>query len=330
MILNNNKISKVYLNSIFFIVTIIILQLSFNYNFFNAASDDFFDTHQKDSEALVLGKIISSKYENIINNKSMGKYSKDIKENYEMYYHDIKPNSDFMPYYSSFGLQGYIYSELDKLFTTFNISSYGKLSIMHFLTALGMSLSFAIFILLVKKEFGFFPAILLLVMVVFSQWLVVFAKNLYWIFFLNFIPFIYIWYKIQNIEFNNFSKSIYIGIFLLIFVKSLCGFEYLSTIFISLGIPLLYFSIKNKLGIKKFLKIGFLLYLSSFLGFFAAIFLHILQKIFFLGTFSQAINLLVYDILKRTHASPESVDLVFKRSLESSYSEVILQYRIKI
>lgn len=326
MILNNNKISKVYLNSIFFIVTIIILQLSFNYNFFHAASDDFFENHQKDSEALVVGKIISSKYENIFNDKSMGKYTEDIKGNYEMYYHGIKPNSDFISYYSSFGLQGYIYSGLDKLFTVFNIASYGKLSIMHFLTALGMSLSFAIFILLVKKEFGFFPAIVLLIMITYSQWLIVFAKNLYWIFFLNILPFVIVWWLLKNNERNQFSPKIYYLIFLLILIKSLCGFEYLSTIFISIGIPLIYFSILNNWSLADFIRRSIFFYISAFLGFFTSIFIYIIQKYFIFGSLSYVFEILRFIILKRTYGNSEEMPEILKKSLESDIGEVILKY----
>lgn len=329
MILNNKRISESCLSIIFFILTIIIFQLSFNYNFFHAASDDFFENHQKDSEALVIGKIINSKHENIFNNKSMGKYSNDVKENYEMYYNDIKPNSNFMPYYSSFGLQGYIYSGLDKLFTIFNLSAEKKINIMYFLTSLAMSLTFSTFVLLIKKEFGFFSAIVLLVGIIYSQWLVVFARNLYWLIFLLFLPFVYSWYVLKQEEnnlFQNLPKFFYIFIFLMIYLKSLSGFEYLSTIFISISIPFFYFYFKNNWKFNKLFKRLFLIYFTSFFAFFASILTFLLQKYLMLGSFNKALETLKMIILKRTYGNPAEGLELYRESLESNVGEVILKY----
>ena len=60
-------------NLFLFVVITFLLQLSFNYNFFNAASSSFFKNHQKDSEALVIGKIIDSRSNGIFNEKVVGR-----------------------------------------------------------------------------------------------------------------------------------------------------------------------------------------------------------------------------------------------------------------
>jgi hypothetical protein len=278
LISNVNKKSLL----LFFTITF-LLQLSFNYNFFNAASSSFFQNHQKDSEALVIGKIIDSRSNGIFNEKVLGRYAEEIQENYDFYINDKMPSNKISQYHSSFGFQGYLYSSIDKLLSFFNLSSKNKLDIMYFLTSLAMSLTFTVFIMLVKREFGIFSAILLLIGIVYSQWLVVFAKNLYWMTFLLFLPFVYIWYalkKEENSISENLPKQFYGFIFLIIYIKSLAGFEYLSTIFISLAIPFFYFYFKNSWKFKQLLKRLFFLYCSAFIAFFASIFTFLLQKYF--------------------------------------------------
>lgn len=311
-----------------FVVITFLLQLSFNYNFFYAANDVFFKGHQKDSEALVIGKMINSKSNGIFNEKALGKYSQEIQENYDYYLNDYIPSNNISPYYSSFGLQGYFYSAIDKIISVFGLSSKNKLDIMYFLTSLAMSLTFSVFILLVKKEFGIFPAIVLMIGIIYSQWLVVFAKNLYWMTFFLFLPFVYIWYTLKKEEVNiseNLPKYFYGLIFLIIYIKSLAGFEYLSTIFISLAIPFLYFYFKNNWKFKELIKRLFFLYFSAFLAFFVSVFTFLLQKYLIAGNLVKALEIFKMIILKRTYGNPDDFSL-YKESLESSIEEVILAY----
>lgn len=323
-------ISNINKKSLLLFITItFLLQLSFNYNFFNAASSSFFQNHQKDSEALVIGKIIDSKSNGIFNEKVLGRYSSKIQENYDFYINDNLPTNNVSQYQSSFGFQGYFYSAIDKMLSFFGLSSKNKLDIMYFLTSLAMSLTFSVFILLAKKEFGIFPIIILLIGIVYSQWLVVFAKNLYWMTFFLFLPFVYIWYTLKKEEDNiseNLPKYFYGFIFFIIYIKSLAGFEYLSTIFISLSIPFLYFYFKNNWKFKELSKRLFFIYFSAFLAFFASIFTFLLQKYLIAGSFAKAIEILKMIILKRTYGSPDEMHPVFRASLESSIGEVILKY----
>lgn len=323
-------ISSLNKKSLFLFVAItFLLQLSFNYNFFSAASSSFFQNHQKDSEALVIGKIIDSKSNGIFTEKVLGRYSGTIQENYNYYINDNVPSNNISQYHSSFGFQGYFYSAIDKMISIFGLSSENKLDIMYFLTSLVMSLTFSVFIVLVKKEFGIFPAIVLLIGMIYSQWLVVFAKNLYWMTFLLFLPFVYIWYTLKKEESNiskNLPKSFYGFIFLIIYIKSLAGFEYLSTIFISLAIPFLYFYYKNSWKFKELFKRLFLVYCSAFIAFLTSVFTFLFQKYLIVGSFDKSIEIFKMIISKRTYGNPDEMPEVFRKSLESNIGEVILKY----
>ncbi len=321
-----HKIRGNYRNIIFILLSILVLQLSFNHNFFNAAYNGFFNGYQKDSEALVISKIINSQYENIFNEKTIG-WSAEVQETFELYTKNIPPINKMINYDSSFGLQGYIYSIVDKFLNILNIDPINKLGIIYFITSFIMSLSFSIFGYYVKKEFGLIPATLMILGILYSQWLVVFAKNIYWMFFLIINPFIYSWISLQNRQENKIlSHKVYFIIFVLILLKSLAGFEYLSTIFISLIIPYIYFSIKNEWAISLFIKRIFFMYLYAFCGFLTAVTIYIIQKAIMIGSLTNAVNGLLYIIKKRTYSNPNEVEQILKESLESSVTDVILKY----
>ncbi len=323
-------ISSIDKKSLFlFVVITFLLQLSFNYNFFNAANDSFFKDHQKDSEALVIGKIINSQNGSLFNSQLLSWYG-SVDNTYDVYLNDKISEDKIINYNQSFGFQGYFYSILNKFLSIFSLTSKNKLDIMYFLTSLAMSLTFTIFILLVKKEFGVFTAIILLIGVIYSQWLVVFAKNLYWMTFFLFLPFVYSWYILKKEESNisqNLSKSFYGFIFLMIYLKSLSGFEYLSTIFISLGIPFIYFYFKNNWKFKELFKRLLYIYISAFAAFFISVFTFLLQKKLILGSFEQAFLMLVQIVQYRTYGNSDNyTNPLIKKSLESNIEEVILKY----
>ena len=323
------KISSLNKKSLFlFVVITFLLQLSFNYNFFNATSKNLFNEYQKSSEALVIGKIINSQNNSLFSKNVMGTYG-EWKNNYNIYLYDDKNNIDYIIYSSSFGLQGYFYSILDRLFNIFNFSSHNKLNFMYFLTSFALSLTFATFIISIKKEFGLFSSFILFVTILYCQPLVIFSKNLYWVTFLLFLPFVYSWYilkKYENITTQNLPNKFYLCIFLLIYFKCLSGFEFLSTIFISIAIPFIYFYLKNNWEIQTLLKKLTIVYFYSFSAFILSIFTFLLQKYFVYGNIDSAINLLKFIVLKRTHGNSEEMPYILKASLESDIFEVLLKY----
>ena len=109
---NNNRIIKVLI--IFFIFAFTI-GVFFHYNF-NIAKNDFFNSFQKDSESLVLGKIINDKYSISNTNYGLGfaytdengTYGPNTLDSYVILKDNIEPKK-FNAYQSQVGLQGYIY-----------------------------------------------------------------------------------------------------------------------------------------------------------------------------------------------------------------------------
>ena len=311
------------------------LVMSFQANSFRAASKDFFEGHQLDSEALVLGGISKARNEGYFSNwqySLLGAYnwgSKDwVAHQYDLYLNNLEPNSQFNSYTSSFGLQGHFYTFVDNSLLFLGIESgRGRLYLSRLLTSAALAVLLTFFIYFVQQRYGMFSAILTFALIAISQWIVVFANNLYWMFFLIFFPFISVTGFLQSrCAFTRNFRFLYLFVFLAILIKSLAGYEYISTILISTVTPLVFFAIMDNYGLKIFLKRFLYLGISGLSGFFTAISIHLLQLVNMSGSFSNAINSISDIVSKRTHGNPDKVDEIYRSSLESSIFDVIKFY----
>lgn len=325
-----------YKNAALLFSAFIILVLSFQFNYFGAATKSFFDGHQRDSESLVLGRIVETKNNGFLSNGGfLGGYASDdgIGFQYEAYVNDLVPESNFGTYRQSFGLQGYFYAVLDSGFSIFGVDSGSKrLFLIKLVTSSLLALLLVLFIYFVNQNFGIFTAFLTTALLATSQWLVVFSNNLYWMFFLIILPFIvvnsFLQFKSQGL-YPSLEKRFYILyllVFFAVFIKSLAGYEYISTILISTVVPLMFFAINDGWKFKTFITRFVLVGLSGLAGFFTAIFVHLLQLANTLGSFSKGLEHLWYTVAKRTHGDPNTVHEVFRASLESNVFSVILKY----
>ena len=97
-----------------------------------------------------------------------------------------------------------------------------------------------------RKLFGLIPASVFVAMVVISPWIVGYARNIYWIEPLMIAPF-----AIAFVGYQYFKNSKRLWLFyaielLVIFLKLLNGYEYVSTIAISVLVPIVFFELVDK------------------------------------------------------------------------------------
>lgn len=318
---------SVFLSALIFLM----LLFSFQFNSFHAATDFFFKNHQRDSEALVLGRIIETTENGYASQGGfMGRYDANAWDafQYEAYFNDNHPTSNFVLYMQSAGLQGYVYSATDALFRFIGIESGEKrLKINKFITSSLMALTLTIFFWFIEKNFGLYSAFISIILFSTSQWLVVFSNNLYWMFFLILMPFVIVSHCLQR---NSESRIRFIHLYALVYgailLKCLAGYEYISTILLSILVPLLFFSIRDSWRFKDFFARSFMVGLSGLLGFLSAIFVHILLLTSHLGSWSNAVSVIWGTIARRTHGNPADYDDMLRASLESNVFDVLLKY----
>lgn len=184
------------------------------------------------------------------------------------------PLGTWNAYYSQFGLHGKIFRKVSKYLP------FDKcIDIFHFILGLLTAIVLILICYFIYLKFDILFAVIFYFVFLLSPWVVGFSQNLYWIEFSLFMPLLC--GLVCSYKSNEPKTRIlcYISSFILIFAKSLCGYEYLTTILISLvTFPFMDFVMgiitKDVKAIKQNLIIVFILGMSGVLGFCSAFIIH--------------------------------------------------------
>lgn len=275
--------------------------LSYWNNFFKVTYKDFFETHQNRSEQLVLDGILHGSDGS--NRLKLGRYFRpNLEENHQNpreLYSEKNKDGEFREYKSQFGLQVYLFSFLAETFDR-------DVRFLHAFTAFLMSLIVGLFFIAVQREFSLIHAVFFTIPLIVSPWVVVFARNLYWIEATWFLPTV-ITLMYGKRAFTSTRGALLMGfmLFAAFLLKFLCGYEYLTTIGLSACVPLAYFARQYHHGFKG----GFIQFIicgsSLMLAFVFAIFLH-----------TQALS-------SDSSASLNTIKLIAEKRLSSSNPELL-------
>jgi putative uncharacterized protein (fragment) len=146
------------------------------------------------------------------------------------------------PYASQYGLQARIITALAPKDST-KLSVYFKK--VNVVLAAAMAALMALVALRVRKLFGFVVAAVFATLVAFSPWIVGYAQNMYWIEPLMLAPFTFAFLSYSYCKSSKKLWLFYLGEAVLLFLKLLSGYEYISTIAISVLVPIIFFELVN-------------------------------------------------------------------------------------
>lgn len=179
-------------------------------------------------------------------------------------------NHEYNLYKSQVGLQGHIF----KAFFQFEDHE-----LMNLLCALLLAAVVSLIVILISAKYNRLFAIICFIVFAFAEEIVCYAQNLYWVPFTFFFPtlvglFIAIYYKNAKLRYVGYLLA-----FLSILIKSLCGYEFLSTIMLSMILflsvdAIMAFFNRDKDNFKSLLKVIFVVGILGCLGFIIAIGLH--------------------------------------------------------
>lgn len=298
--IKKNKISFICIG----LVT--LLTLVFYLNLFNRNDNDFFKNFQQDSESLVTGKIQADEAGVSTNGYGYGLYDKN--------------SNTFSNAISLVGLQGYFYSFI------YNILGLKNFAVLNLISCVLLAIVVVAISMLLKKQYDILFASVFYLVVLLSPWTVAMARNLFWAEFLMFLPAVFTLLMIRTE--NNKKLYIYlICLFFAAFAKSLCGYEFLTTVFLfALSFPIIEFFItKSKVHRVKMFKIAILSGVVFVLGFICAILIHANLRG---DTIIEGLqNIWHQDVLRRTFGGNSAdFDPTLAKSLLASPLEVIYMY----
>lgn len=260
-----------YRQYLLYVVSFIVFFLSFQSNFFKAAGPSFYES-LNDSESLVVLSILNASSNQP--SRGLGLYTSPLSIG-DIYgaFSDKKSNIITLPYPSQFGLQGHLFSALHRIFNFNDIQYYRAINSFILAGLLALIVSAVVF------ELGIFAAFGMVFSIIASPWITIFAKNLYWMTWTWILPLVVVLllYNPMVQRFLNQRRLIYFYAFA-IFIKCLCGYEYVSTVVIMSSIPLLYKAIRDNVSLKRLFVDGALLFVVALVSFLAAVVLHSLVR----------------------------------------------------
>tara|TARA_B100000787_G_C16193625_1_gene299171 strand:+ start:797 stop:2206 length:1410 start_codon:yes stop_codon:yes gene_type:complete len=261
----NYLLNKNYLNLIIFSFIFILGFYSYSSNGLKVTSEKWFNEHQIDSEQMVLDGLLNGRSNGKLN---LGVYLRNIDDskdylNAREYFLNKNNEGEFRSYESSYGFQVRIFHKL------YN-SGFDSLLLYHSIVSVLLSLIVAFMTLTIKRDFSTVSAVIFGFVFILSPWIVVFARNLFWVPFTWFIPIAISMYFSIDI-FKN-SMKFFLMLILIFFsftLKFLCGYEFITTIFFATCVPIFYQGIFQNYKILQILKKCFyigLIFITAFLA----------------------------------------------------------------
>ena len=313
-----------------------LLFFGFFSNLWHVAEQQWFDTHQRDTESLIIGRMVKSRQDGIFSVGGLtGAGIADIQQKWitssqidNQYSAYLNKHSfdKFSPYMSQIGGQGIIFSLLDRRIP---LSPQIKLWSFYVLTALFSAIALTAIINWFYEEFGGWVAIFVVGSAVFSQWLTVFGKNLWWSLWAFYLPMIVVLYLLKrhrvpsNHQFIRFGILIFISVLIKCFIN---GFEYITTTLIMMVTPCVYYAVLDRWNRHQYLKWT----LAAVGGSSVAIFFSLIILCFQIGAakdgFMDGVAHVIYSFGKRTHGEAGGFPEVYAASLEAGTVGVVVTY----
>ena len=330
------KLSEIAKISLICSFSIVSLFFGFFANYWQVADQDWFDHYQVDMESYILGRMVKSRQDGIFSaggfpgygslNSTPVEYDDKPFSNQYLAYMDGLPFGAYTTYDSQICGQGMFFSVLDKLITA---SPEEKLRFFHALTSLISAIVLAAIILWFYMEFGLTVSLFVMFSAIFSQWLVVFGRNLWWSMWAFYLPVAVIMYYLKFTGGLPNGRLFKLGVivFISVFIKCLFnGYEYMTTTLIMMVVPVIYYLILHKVNLRESLKSLGTVALGSSLSILLSFIILCFQIASVQGNFLDGVHHIVYSLEKRTYGNPGDFPARYTPGLEANTASVLVTY----
>lgn len=276
------------MKALILILAVVIMTLVFSTFYFRESPWDI-PAFQSDSEALVTRKI-----------QTKISILEDLKLKGGFLYAEENNISTILPglYTSQVGLQGLILNVIDKFFG-FDANRF--IGISRIIIALLFSLTMASILYTTINEFGIITSITFFILVILSTWMVAFSKNLYWVAFTLFLPYAIGWLIYPLVIKSTIRLPIFLLIIgILVFLKSLNGYEYITNVLLGATVAPIYYELKSGTRLISLFKKLFWIGLAGITGFFLAYLIHFFQLYIYLKDLNKAFYIITERATART------------------------------
>lgn len=315
-------------------ITGILLFLAFTFNLFHSSPLQHFLSFQSDSQALVIGRLAYADKQGVFSRSGLMGFAHPIHEHadknafqYKIFVENLSVN-DFESYNSHPGLQGIFYALLLKIIP---LKGWNAIFFLQCLVSLFSAWIFGYWLRWVRRIHGEEAFWINLLFILGSSYIVLFARNLYWVLGMMYLPLLACLWWSERTSYQN--KGTLKGLFLIMSCAALLkglfgGFEYVSTTCLMGLLPLFYYGIRDEwpknIFVKRIVTAAGAIGIANFFTAILLVFQLIPEK----GSFRQAVAYLWYSFGKRSYGGVTNYtfDVQAEESLKSSLPEVLGYY----
>jgi hypothetical protein len=295
-----------------FSLSTILLFLGFDRNQWGLVSADSFGNFDKGSESLVIGRLVWTQQHGFFSDGALlgtgdapspiiGDAEFDYQ--YQVYVEDGGFET-YMLYKSQSGGQAWFFSLLDAISP---LSPSTNLRLFHALTALFTAVTLSALIVWFYLQFGWATALAVLVSSIFSQWLTLYGRNLFYSVWDYFLPMVVVLFLLDREARGKAlrERNLYLVVMGLIFLKGLLsGYDFLLTPMGMVATALVYYAIKDKWGLGKFTRRILLTGLFCAIGIIGSFLILAAQIGAVTGNFSDGLLHIANTMGRRTFGTP--------------------------
>jgi hypothetical protein len=334
----SNKRSLLEIGKIIFLAlfSIGILFLCFHLNYLQTADQRWFDDFQYDMESYIVGRFVKSRQDGIFSAGGLTgigslttvpvTYGDLPFANQYLAYNEGLRFGAFTTYDSQIGGQGILFGVLDGII---HLPAQEKLILFHALTSLCSAIVLAAIIVWFYLESGLTVSLFVLGSAVFSQWLVAFGRILWWSTWAFYLPIAVMMYYLRrkppcaSSSYSTFGVIVFITVFIKCFFN---GYEYITSFLVMTIVPFLYYGIRHKISIRKFLSGLSVAAGSSILAVLLSFFILCFQISSVKGNFLDGVHHIITSFEKRSYPNPSIYPDDLAPLVKSNVLEVVVTY----
>jgi len=317
-------------------VVSVLLFLGFYRNQYHIVTMDHFAIFQKDSESIVLGRLVESRQHGLFSNGALLGWGDanpltledaDYDHQYETYLNGGEFKT-YALYESQAGWQALFFGALDRLLP---FDPAANLRLFRFLSSALLALTLGFLAVWVYREFGLTAALVMFLTTAVSQWVTFFGRNLLfftWTFYLAPVALLFLLDReARGAKLSNWKLA---GIIagLAFFKCMFSGYDFILPALVSLVIPFSYFAARDKWGWGKFTKRFSVAVAAALAALVLSLVIMSLQVGAATGDFSKGLGHIVNTISRRTMITPQEQALtsLYQQAQAASVLSVIQTY----
>jgi len=326
-----NEISKPL---ILCILSVFTLFWGFFDNSWGVADQQWFDNFLRGDESMLVGRLVKSRRDGILSSGgllgvvhndplSSGWVTKNLESQQYLAYNENKPFLNYTVYQSQIGGQGMFFSVLDQIIS---IPYPEKLPLFHALTALFSAIVVASIVFWFYLEFGGTISLFVLVSAIFSQWLVVYGRHLYWAIWAFYLPLAVLlhYFRARSVEEVHLLWYGFL-VFITVFLQGLfSGHNFITAILIMVMVPFVYYSIVNKSTPRRLFAGLAMATFSASMALFLCLTILCFQIASVKGSFMAGVQHILFKVEERTTGDPNKTPQ--ENYTETSFTDVLSIY----